>query len=469
MHKIKNKCDKSIPPFRPINSSIKSYNYELAKFLSNMLTPLISKTYCAEDSFSFVKELQEISFSDKFIVSYDVVSLYTNIPLIETIEIAVNLICEKTANLSISKEELTELFHTATSMTHFQFDGKLFDQIDGVSMGSPLAPALANLFMSHHEKSWLESDEGKNVLYYKRYVDDIFCIVENENESLEFLGYLNRQHPNLKFTIENESEGKLPFLDIMISRKDGKFLTTLFRKATDTGLLTNFLSFTFFKYKTCLIKTLVDRLTKINSTKEGSENDLKQTKLILQKNGFPESIIESTVAQYFKKNTQSDNEEKNCRYYKLPYIGRLSTYTTQKINKLVTEFCKANVFVKIAYTPYKIMSSFSTKDKRLESLKSYVVYKFCCAGCNSCYVGHTTHYLTKRIDQHFRTDVKSHVFKHLQTFPSCKAACNEGCFEVIDNANSKYTLKVKEALWIKWENPDLNKQKKYGVTISLCV
>ena len=119
-------------------------------------------------------------------------------------------------------------------MTHFQFDEKLFDQVDGVSMGSPLAPALANLFMSYHEKSWLESDEGAHILYYKRYVDDIFCIVENEDESSKFLEYLNRQHPNIKFTLEKECEGKLPFLDIMISRQNNNFLTTLFRKKTYT-------------------------------------------------------------------------------------------------------------------------------------------------------------------------------------------------------------------------------------------
>ena len=300
-------------------------------------------------------------------------------------------------------------------------------------------------------------------------MDDIFCIVENENESLKFLEFLNRQHPNLKFTIEKECQGKLPFLDIMISRQDSNFVTSLFRKKTDTGLLTNFLIFTCFKYKTGLIKTLVDRVTKINSTKEGLDNDLKQTKFILQKNGFPVNIIDRYTNQSCKKIKQIENKEEQCRYFKLPYLGTLSTHTNQRINKLIKEFCKINVSVKIAFMSCKIMSFFSTKDKCLDDLRSYVVYKFCCAGCNSCYVGHTTQHLTKRIDQHLRTDINSHILKHLQTSASCKAVCDDKCFEIIDSANTKYTLKVKEALWIKWENPDLNKQKKYGVIISLCV
>ena len=208
---------------------------------------------------------------------------------------------------------------------------------------------------------------------------------------------------------------------------------------------------------------------KINSTEEGSNNDLKQTKIILQKNGFPEKVIEHCFKQCLKTKQQNECEEINCRYFKLPYLGGLSMHTSQKITKLINEFCKPNVLVKIAFTPYKLMSSFSTKDKCPESLKSYVVYKFSCAGCNSCYVGHTTHHLNTRIDQHFRTDVNSQIFKHLKQFPRCKASCTNECFEIIDSANKKYTLKVKEALWIKWENPNLNKQKKYGVTITLCV
>ena len=46
-------------------------------------------------------------------------------------------------------------------------------------MGSPLGPALANLFMSYNEQKWLESNHGRVAKIYRRYVDDIFCIFEN--------------------------------------------------------------------------------------------------------------------------------------------------------------------------------------------------------------------------------------------------------------------------------------------------
>ena len=89
----------------------------------------------------------------KFMVSFDVESLFTNIPLEECIDLAVNCISEGNPDLKLSKPELRSLFTVATAQTHFLFNGSFYDQIDGVAMGSPLAPVLANLFMGHHEKT----------------------------------------------------------------------------------------------------------------------------------------------------------------------------------------------------------------------------------------------------------------------------------------------------------------------------
>ena len=80
-------------------------------------------------------------------VSFDLCSLFTNITLEETIDIAVNVILENYVGIKITKNELKQLFIYATSKTHFLFNGSIYDQIDGVAMGSPLAPVLANLFM----------------------------------------------------------------------------------------------------------------------------------------------------------------------------------------------------------------------------------------------------------------------------------------------------------------------------------
>ena len=102
-------------------------------------------------------------------------------------------------------------------------------------MGSPLGPLLANVFMGTYEEKWLSEYPGMKPVFYRRYVDDIFCIFKNREDALEFLDYINVGHRNIKFTIEEERNETLPFLDVLISHSPTmeNFETTTF-----TNLLT---------------------------------------------------------------------------------------------------------------------------------------------------------------------------------------------------------------------------------------
>ena len=93
------------------------------------------------------------------------------------------------------------MFEFATKGTHFSLNGDLYDQIDDVAMGSPLAPAVANLFMSHYETRWLQNEKASDVLHYKRCVDNIFCLIKTEIEVEKFCSFINCQHSNVKFTL----------------------------------------------------------------------------------------------------------------------------------------------------------------------------------------------------------------------------------------------------------------------------
>ena len=168
------------------------------------------------------------------------------------------------------------MFLFATSETHFLFNGSYFDQIDGVAMESSLGPVLANLFMSHHERNWLSDYKDSTVLFYRRYVDDIFCMFHNEPDALLFLNYLNQQHPNIRFTFEKESNNQISFLDVLITKSSNQCVMSIYHKKTYTGLSLNFLSFSPFSYKAGLVRTLVDRARKINNTFSGFRNDVNE-------------------------------------------------------------------------------------------------------------------------------------------------------------------------------------------------
>ena len=125
----------------------------------------------------------------------------------------------------MSSEDLTKLFKFATCETNFLFNGKFYDQIDGVAMGSPV---LANLFMGHNEKLWIKNFQGTPPSYYRRYVDDIFSVFNNSFEAKEFFNYVNTRHPNIKFTTETEVNKIIPFLNVLIDNSQNILKTSTF-------------------------------------------------------------------------------------------------------------------------------------------------------------------------------------------------------------------------------------------------
>ena len=107
---------------RPIISSISTYNYNLAQYLCKKLSPHIPKQYSTRDTFTFVNDISEIDSKDKFMISFDVSSLFTNIPLAETVDIAIQLLLDNEPGLGMSREELVTLFEFATAKSHFLFN-----------------------------------------------------------------------------------------------------------------------------------------------------------------------------------------------------------------------------------------------------------------------------------------------------------------------------------------------------------
>ena len=148
--------------------------------------------------------------------SLDVDSLFTNIPLDETIDICINQLFENTDTVEgFTKSELKQLLCLATKESYFIFNGLLYKQTDGVAMGSPLGPSLANAFLSYHEKNWLNScPQGFKPVFYRRYVDDIFVLFKSNDHLKYFQEFLNSCLFNMSFSMETERQNKFSFLDI---------------------------------------------------------------------------------------------------------------------------------------------------------------------------------------------------------------------------------------------------------------
>ena len=160
---------------RPILSASGTYNFKLAKWLDEKLKPLSINKYTVSDPLKFAERLREKQMAEgDILVSYDVTSLFTNVPVDETIQLLTDKAFEKEwfnwkYKLKLEIYELVQLLKLAVKHQLFQIDGKLYEQVDGVAMGSPLGPLMANTFMCSIE----EKLEEQNLMpsLYHRFVD----------------------------------------------------------------------------------------------------------------------------------------------------------------------------------------------------------------------------------------------------------------------------------------------------------
>ena len=170
-------------PLRPIISAIGTHSYRLAKMLVPFLSEVTMNEYTLRDSFQFCELIQSLKKSGGYMASFDVASLFTNIPLAETI----NHICRKVSEstlgaLNVDRKDLKKLLDDAVKDNLFLFDETIFSQIDGVAMGSPLGPTFANAFLCHYEQKWLDScPYAFKPTLYRRYVDDTFLIFRKKS------------------------------------------------------------------------------------------------------------------------------------------------------------------------------------------------------------------------------------------------------------------------------------------------
>ena len=141
----------------------------------------------------------------------------------------------------------------ATTEVEFSFN-MMYRQIDGVAMGSPLGPVLANIFVGYYERK-IEEEHWPS--FYNRFVDDTFSVFVSEGKAVDFYNRLNKLHPALKFTMEAEQDKELPFMDVRVHRnKDGTFTRSVYRKPTFTGLYTRWDSFCATYHKIGLLRSL---------------------------------------------------------------------------------------------------------------------------------------------------------------------------------------------------------------------
>ena len=249
--------------------------------------------FTLKDSFEAVNRIQDIPSSlfvngYKF-ASFDVKSLFTNVPIKKTIGVILTQIYnDHTISTNLKKRSLKKLILDTCNKTAFSFSKISYEQKDGVSMGSSFWSVMAIIIMTELETKVIKPHNNDGTIkFYSRYVDDALLVAKPQDVS-HIHKLLNGFDKNLKFTVDL-FENEVPyFLDLEMLPNG----ISIYGKDTNTRLYVHYTSFVPFAYRTVWIRSLVTRALKIFSSNKLSQ-ELKLIKKFVPSNEFPKYIVNS--------------------------------------------------------------------------------------------------------------------------------------------------------------------------------
>ena len=466
-----------LPSIRPIIDTTGTAYYNLGRFLAKLLYPLTVNQYTVKDTFDAVHRIQNIPkhlFDEGYrFVSFDVESLFTNVPLSKTINVILNRIFkDKTIVTTLKKTTLKKLLSDACTKTPFMCNGSLYQQIDGVSMGSSLGPVLANIIMTQLEKEIVDKLVADNLIkFYIRFVDDTLVLAKPEHFQC-IQDKLNSFNSQLKFTSEMFVD-HVHFLDISITPNS----TTVYRKETHTGQYVHYSSFEPRFTKLSWVRSLIYRAHRICSNEQLLKIELNKIKDFLSWNGYPRFLANRLIKQFTPKygpsNCPSDQDIPKI-FVSLPYIGEQGENLAKRFVAKLRHLINKPVKIQTHWQTTKLSFFTNTKDPIPKQYQSSVVYKFTCPGCSAPYIGKTDRNLITRIKEHAKP--KSEIFSHVEHCPNFNHLHDilnlphtllnhnpvnlyETIFDsvkIIDKSSHWSLLLYKEALAIRQQNPKLN-------------
>lgn len=458
------KVHKQSVPVRPVLSMPGSPYDNVGTVVTKWLS-VIPESQIRCSNKDVVEKLKNTTLGqDEVMVSFDVSSLYTNVPVDEAIQEAADILYSgRVSKPPVDKDTFIILANLACKdvvmLTH---DG-YYRQLDGLAMGAKPAPPLANIWLSKFEPIIRDS---ANI--FERYMDDIIREIERAKIQ-EKLSEINQLHPKLKFTIEIEENGKLAFLDIEIKREGRTLSSTWYVKPTDTGLIMNFHALAPKRYKRSVVQSFVHRIHRCCSSWENVNASLEKAKEVLDRNQYPPDFYEPIIRDTIRKIQAQPQQQQTAAPGQTgqqpttsegPKHCFLVQYRGAVTDQLVHSLYEANAPLQAVVTLRKIRTFVSQlKEKVPEEIASRVVYQITCPSCEACYVGQTSRHARTRLGEH-RTKSKEPVKIHF--VPCAKRKANQEDMRILHRTTrSREFLETLEALYIREIGPTLNTKDEY--------
>nr|VZI39431.1 unnamed protein product [Spirometra erinaceieuropaei] len=319
---------------------------------------------------------------------------------IETIELLLQSKYDETEN-HLGRAQVLQLLKFCLR-TYFTFDGTIYEQVKGTPMGSPISGFIAEAVLQRLESLVFQHHKPT---FWARYVDDTFVVIDRD-QLLTFKERLNAVFPDIQFTMEEEENNQLAFLDILVCRKDcGGLKTKVFRKATNTMQVLKFNSNRPISHKRSCVRTLFRRVETHCSEPEDKLAELQYLRRVFKANGYPSNFVNRCIRKMDERPNRRDTK-----------VWRAPSYA-KKVSEAVGRLL-APLGVGVAHRPEATIRRqlMKPKDPLPRQETSGVVYRIWCSCGQSNYVGETGRQLRTRMVEHAaavrRKDASSQVAAH---------------------------------------------------------
>ena len=464
------KTHKAVLKIRPIVSACGGIFDRLGWFLQYLLKPLLKSVPAhLNNTAELVSKIHAIDTEElkgQVPVSFDVVSLYTNVNTNEAIDTALEYCRRSRVYLyGLRLEDIWELLHLLLDNNVFEYEGLFYQQIRGLAMGNRLSGTLAIICMDRLERKFVYSLKPKPI-FYVRYVDDVGTLVPDEESAVKMLNYLNSKHPTIQFEMQlPDTEGFLPILDIKMKiGVDGRVERKLFCKPANKGLTLNYNSHHPCSTKNAIARNEIQRAIRC-STKEHEQSAIAVVRSKLSKNDYPESALKPPKP---KKNKSPRSLIKSPLYFSIPFVSDKFNHGVQRLldkHKIDARLCNPRGRTILQTTarsrPSQTKPCKSGKCGAPEIChRSNVVYQATCTLCGSSYIGMTTRALHTRALEHIagarKHSLKSAFGEHYKTkHPKMAPSLN---FRILQQCRDEIRLHIEEALAIQRHRKQLNRR-----------
>ncbi|XP_053556368.1 uncharacterized protein LOC128647639 [Bombina bombina] len=285
------------PPGRPIVSAVQSLTQPVAQVIDILLQPTVKgvRSYIA-DTNDLIRKMRDVSVeTGDILVTLDVNSLYTIIPHDKGMDAVRTHLTEGRLYEGPPVEYLLTLLEYCLSHNYFRFDTKFYLQIAGTAMGSNMAPSYANIFMFQFENDYLWNTDTSSIVFYVRYIDDVFLIWRGGQRTLlDWFNYLNNTETTVRFKISH-NEKEIQFLDLNIYIQGHKLGSTLYHKPTDRNSILSANSCHPPTLLRGIIKSQMIRVIRNNSNHFAGVSQLQEMRDKFLQRGYKKRIVEDTL------------------------------------------------------------------------------------------------------------------------------------------------------------------------------